>query len=181
MQVDLRIAFAIWVGTANRNHPTGWKTIPSRSEGWAEVFALTSKGGTKRGFISTEAVFQPYPERKPGTISTPMEAGDEIREMLQRGSLTVWRRSDEYSTDFMSAFQSSQRGSFFIAVYMPGNDGQNTAMISIHGAKISSFERAVKNGKNIEIISASFESKNASVKYGNPSKQTLLKAMKAGS
>jgi hypothetical protein len=110
-----------------------------------------------------------------------MEAGDEIRDILQRGSPTVWRRSDEYSTDLMSAFQSSDLGSFFIAVHMPDNEARNSAMISIDSAKISSFERAVKNGKNIEIISVYFESKNTSVKYGKPSKQALLKGAKAGS
>jgi hypothetical protein len=97
-----------------------------------------------------------------------MEAGDEIRDILQRGSPTVWRRSDEYSTDLMSAFQSSDLGSFFIAVHMPDNEARNSAMIS-------------KNGKNIEIISVYFESKNTSVKYGKPSKQALLKGAKAGS
>jgi hypothetical protein len=181
MQVALNIIFAVWAGKGNANYPTGWKPIPPKAEGWASVFGLASKGGTKRGFLSSVTDFQPYPDKRASTISTQMEAGDEIRELLQRGSLTVWRRSDEFSTDFMAASSDIKRGCFLVSIQMHNDSGTETATIAIDYAKISSFQRAVKSGKNIELISVSFESKNARVKYGKISKQSLLGEAKSGS
>ena len=178
MNISIHIAFTMWVGKGNKNYPDGWKTLPSKAEVWAEAFALNSKGGSKRGFLSNTADFQPY-EKSKATISSPMEAGDEIREMLSRGSLSVWRRSDEYSTDFMAAASTNSRGGFFVTLRMTGNGAQDTATIQVNDAKIASFERAVKNGKNIETMHVSFSPTNAQCKYGRRAKSVLLSWAKA--
>jgi hypothetical protein len=178
MNVSMSIIFAVSVGQGNQNYPSGWKPIPPKSTGWAPIFALASKGGSKRALVDSSADTQPDTSKQGHRISSPMEVGDEIREMLQRGSLSVWRKSDSYSTDFMAASLANQRGSFFVGITTQSRGDASTATIIINSAKIASFERAVLKGKNIERMNVAFDSKNATCKYGTIAKDTLLKSAK---
>jgi len=170
---DIRLLIGEYRGRSKTDPNHGdYRWTPATEGRWLTVFWAGTVGGAKRAFSLGNVI---PPAKDQHVIVDDMEVGDEMQQMIQHGSLSFWRFSDQYSLEIRDLADPRKVLAAYFKVYMDsGGKTMKSACLRMYGARLKAQGRAVKGGRNIEGYTIIFEPQNAQVEYGERPREALI-------